>query len=65
MGEKQDGASRLSFHASLKRSISRRDGSPPDGWLILVRELGERLGFGELITQHPSDSRRLQPPAGL
>jgi hypothetical protein len=26
--------------------------------LILVRELGERLGFGELIQQHLTDSRR-------
>jgi hypothetical protein len=24
----------------------------------LARELDERLGFGELITQHPSDPRR-------
>jgi hypothetical protein len=29
-----------------------------DGGLILVRELDERLGFGELIAQHLSDSRR-------
>jgi hypothetical protein len=29
-----------------------------DGGLILVRELDERLGFGELITQHVTDSRR-------
>ena len=29
-----------------------------DGGLILVREFDERLGFGELITQHLSDSRR-------
>jgi len=26
--------------------------------LILVRELDERLGFGDLIAQHPTDSRR-------
>jgi hypothetical protein len=26
--------------------------------LILVRELDERLGFGELIAQHLTDSRR-------
>lgn len=30
-----------------------------DGGLLLVRELDERLGFGELITRHLSDSRRL------
>ena len=29
-----------------------------DGGLVLVRELDERLGFGELIEQHLTDSRR-------
>jgi hypothetical protein len=29
-----------------------------DGGLILVRELDERLGFGDLIAQHLNDSRR-------
>jgi len=29
-----------------------------DGGLILVRELDKRLGFGDLIAQHLSDSRR-------
>ena len=29
-----------------------------DSGLILVRELDERLGFGELIEQHLTDSRR-------
>ena len=29
-----------------------------DGGLILVRELDERLGFGDLIAQHLTDSRR-------
>ena len=29
-----------------------------DGGLILVRELDERLGFGELIQQPMKDSRR-------
>jgi hypothetical protein len=28
--------------------------------LILVRELDQRLDFGELITQHLSDSRRVK-----
>ena len=28
-----------------------------DGGLILVRELDERLGFGDLIAQHQTDSR--------
>jgi len=29
-----------------------------DGGLILVRELDERLGFGDLIRQHLTDPRR-------
>jgi hypothetical protein len=29
-----------------------------DGGLILVRELDERLGFGDLIAQHLTESRR-------
>ena len=47
----------LSFNASLKVDFQ---GSrvTSDGGLILVRELDERLGFGELIAQHLTDSRR-------
>ncbi|MGB7723564.1 MAG: IS1380 family transposase, partial [Bryobacteraceae bacterium] len=45
MGEKQNGPFQLSRVTS-------------DGGLILVRELDERLGFGELIAQHLTDSRR-------
>jgi hypothetical protein len=57
MGEKQNGPFQLSFNASLKMNFQ---GSrvTSDGGLILVRELDERLGFGELITQHLTDSRR-------
>jgi len=57
MGEKQNGPFQLSFNASLKIGFQ---GSrvTSDGGLILVRELDERLGFGELITQHLADSRR-------
>src|ERR1039457_5671120 len=57
MGEKQNGPFQLSFNASLKISFQ---GSrvTSDGGLILVRDLDERLGFGELITQHLTDSRR-------
>jgi Transposase DDE domain group 1 len=57
MGEKQNGPYQLSFNASLKISFQ---GSrvTSDGGLILVRELDERLGFGELIIQHLTDSRR-------
>jgi len=57
MGEKQNQPFQLSFNASLKIDFQ---GSriTSDGGLILVRELDERLGFGELISQHLSDSRR-------
>ena len=57
MGEKQNRPFRLSFNASLKVDFQ---GSriTSDGGLILVRELDERLGFGELIAQHLTDSRR-------
>ncbi len=57
MGEKQNQPFQLSFNASLKIDFQ---GSriTSDGGLILVRELDERLGFGELITRHLSDARR-------
>jgi hypothetical protein len=57
MGEKQNQPFQFSFNASLKVNFQ---GSrvTSDGGLILVRELDERLGFGELITQHLSDARR-------
>ncbi len=48
----------------LSRSISKVPASLPTclrqagGGLILVRELDERLGFGELMEQHLTDSRR-------
>ena len=47
----------LSFNASLKVDFQ---GSrvTSDGGLILIRELDECLGFGELIAQHLADSRR-------
>ena len=56
MGEIQNRPFQLSFNASLKVGFQ---GSrvTSDGGLILVRELDERLGFGELIAQHLSDSR--------
>jgi len=56
MGERRNGPFQLSFNASLKIDFQ---GSrvTSDGGLILVRELDERLGFGELITQHLADSR--------
>ena len=56
MGEKQNGPFQLSFNASLKVDFQAcRVAS--DGGLILVRELDERLGFGDLIARHLTDSR--------
>ena len=57
MGESQNQPFQLSFNASLKIDFQ---GSrvTSNGGLILVRELDERLGFGELIEQHLTDSRR-------
>jgi hypothetical protein len=56
MGDKQDQPFQLSFNASLKIDLQ---GSrvTSDGGLILVRELDDRLGLGELIAQHLTDSR--------
>ena len=57
MGESPNQPFQLSFNASLKIDFQ---GSrvTSDGGLILVRELDERLRFGELIQQHLTDSRR-------
>ena len=57
MGEIQNQPFQLSFNTSLKIDFQ---GSrvTSDGGLILVRELDERLGFGELIQEHLTDSRR-------
>ena len=51
MGEIQNRPFQLSFNASFKAEFQ---GSrvTSDGGLILVRELDERLGFGDLIKQH-------------
>jgi hypothetical protein len=57
MGEKQNEPFQLSFKASLKVDF-RGSRVTSDGGLILVRELDERLGFGELIEQQLSDCRR-------
>ena len=71
MGEKQNEPFQLSFNASLKVDFQ---GSrvTSDGGLILVRELDERLGLGDLIAahlsrcatwqEHPTSSRRSVPP---
>ena len=57
MGDKQNQPFQLSFNGLLKIDFQ---GSrvTSDGGLVLVRELDERLGFGDLITQHLTDSRR-------
>ncbi|MGQ9635174.1 MAG: IS1380 family transposase, partial [Bryobacteraceae bacterium] len=57
MGEKQNQPFQLSFNAALKIDFQ---GSrvTSDGGLIVVRELDERLGFGELIEKNLTDSRR-------
>ena len=57
MGERQNGPFQLSFNSSLKVDFQ---GSrvTSDGGLILVRELDEGLGFGDLVAQHLTDSRR-------
>jgi len=57
MGEKQNEPFQLSFNASLRVDFQ---GSrvTSDGGLILMRELDERLGLGDLIAEHLSDSRR-------
>ena len=57
MGETQQRPFQLSFNSSLKIDFqSSRVTS--DGGLVLVRELDERLDFGELVDRHLSDSRR-------
>src|SRR3989441_2732945 len=57
MGEIQNQPFQVSFNASLKIDFQ---GSrvTSDGGLVLVRELDEGFGFGELIEQHLTDSRR-------
>ena len=55
MGEKQTKPFQLSFNGSLKVDFQGSHVTS-DGGLILVRELDERLGLGELIDEHLSDS---------
>src|SRR6202035_6139382 len=56
VGETQDRPFQLSFNSSWKVDLQ---GSrvTSDGGLVLVRELDERLGFGELIERHLTDGR--------
>ena len=56
MGEQQNQPFQLSFNPALKVDFQ---GSrvTSDGGMLLVRELDERLGLGELIAGHLTDSR--------
>ena len=56
MGEKENGPFQFTFNGLLKFAFQ---GSrvTSDAGLILVRELDERLGLEQLITDHLSDSR--------
>jgi hypothetical protein len=57
VGETQKRPFQLSFNSSLKIDF-QGSRATSDGGLVLVRELDERLGFGELVDRHLSDSRR-------
>src|SRR6266851_2020271 len=56
VGEVQNRPFQLSFNSSLKIDFQGSQVTS-DGGLVLVRELDERLGFGELIARHLADSR--------
>lgn len=57
MSEKQSQPFQLSFNTLLKVEFQGARVTS-DGGLILVRELDERLGFGDLIGRHLTDTRR-------
>jgi hypothetical protein len=57
MGETQERPFQLSFNSSLRVDFQGARATS-DGGLILVRELDERLGLGELIEQYLADSCR-------
>ncbi len=56
MGETQEQPFQLSFNSSLKVDFQGSRVTSDNG-LVLVRELDERLGLGELIAGHLTDSR--------
>jgi hypothetical protein len=56
VGETQQRPFQLSFNGSLRVEFQGARVTS-DGGLILVRELDERLGFGELIGRHLTDGR--------
>ena len=51
MGETQQRPFQLSFNSSLRVDFQGARVTS-DGGLLLVRELDERLGFGELVERH-------------
>ena len=61
MGETQEEPFQLSFNGQLKIDFQ---GSrvTSDGGLLLVQELGERLGFGALIERHLAERAREEHP---
>ena len=56
MGERQEQPFELSFNGRLRVNFQGARVTS-DGGLLLVRELDERLGFGELIERHLADAR--------
>jgi hypothetical protein len=60
VGEAQNRPFQLSFNSSLKVDF-QGSGATSDGGLVLVRELDERLGFGELIERHLADAAFAKP----
>ncbi len=56
MGEGLSGAYQLSFNPSIRVAFQGSTVTS-DGGLVLVRELDERLGFGELVAECLTDTR--------
>jgi hypothetical protein len=56
VGERQEQPFQLSFNSRLRVDFQRALVTS-DGGLLLVRELDERLGFGELIERYLTDDR--------
>jgi hypothetical protein len=56
VGERQEKPFQLSFNGRLRVEFQGARVTS-DGGLLLVRELDERLGFGELIERHLTDAR--------
>jgi hypothetical protein len=56
VGETQEQPFQLSFNSSLRVDFQGARVTS-DGGLLLVRELDERLGLGELIDRHLADPR--------